>query len=107
VPLSVAGVLITLFVWIYQKTQPIEREWMREIMAPEVGLGVVTPAELDALAGSRATLRSYIREQPRPRTAEHVLEAEVDLAHQIARDGGAETAAVQQARTAVAQARRT
>ncbi len=107
VPLSVAGVLITLFVWIYQKTQPIEREWMREIMAPEVGLGVVTPAELDALAGSRATLRSYIREQPSPRTAEHVLEAEADLAHQIARDGGAETAAVQQARTAVAQARLT
>jgi len=107
VPLSVAGVLITLFVWIYGKTQPIEREWMREIMAPEVGLGVVTPAELDALAGSRATLRSYIREQPSPRTAEHVLEAETDLAHQIARDGGAETAAVQQARTAVAQARRT
>jgi RsiW-degrading membrane proteinase PrsW (M82 family) len=107
VPLSVAGVLITLFVWIYEKTQPIERDWMRELMAPEVGLGVVTPAELDALAGSRSTLRSYIREQPSPRTAEHVLEAETDLAHQIARDGGAETGAVQQARTAVAQARRT
>jgi RsiW-degrading membrane proteinase PrsW (M82 family) len=107
VPLSVAGVLITLFVWIYKKTQPIEREWMRELMAPEVGLGVVTPAELDALTGSRSTLRSYIREQPSPRTAEHVLEAETDLAHQIARDGGAETGAVQQARTAVARARST
>ena len=106
VPLGVAGVLITLFVWIYRNTEPIEREWMRELMAPEVELGVVTPAELDALAGTRSTLRGYIREQPRPRTAEHVLEAETELAHQIARDGGAETAAVQQARDAVAYSRR-
>jgi hypothetical protein len=42
-----------------------------------------------------------------PGTAQNVLEAETDLAHQIARDGGAETAAVQQARAAVTQARGT
>jgi hypothetical protein len=36
-----------------------------------------------------------------------VLEAETDLAHQIARDGGAETVAVEAARAAVAQARGT
>jgi len=36
-----------------------------------------------------------------------VLEAETDLAHQIARHGGAETAEVQQARAAVSQARGT
>jgi hypothetical protein len=34
-----------------------------------------------------------------------VLDAENDLTHQIARDGGKETARVQQAREAVAQAR--
>jgi hypothetical protein len=78
---------------------------MREIMAPEVQLGVVTPAELDALAGSRSTLKSYLRTQPSRRRAQHVLEAERELAHQIARDGGAETAAVQQSRAAVTQAR--
>ena len=64
---------------------------MRELMTPEVRLGVVTPAELDALAGPRSTLRSYIRAQPSRHTAERVLAAETDLAHQIARDGGAET----------------
>jgi hypothetical protein len=74
-------------------------------MAPEVELGVVTEAELEALAGSRATLKSYLRAQPSRSRAEHVLEAERALAHQIARDGGAETAAVRQARTAVAHAR--
>jgi RsiW-degrading membrane proteinase PrsW (M82 family) len=107
VPTIVAGVLITVFVWVYNTTQPIEREWMRELMAPEVELGVVTPDELDALAGTRSMLRSYTRAQPRPRTAKRVLDAETQLAHQIARDDGAETAAVQRARAAVAQARRT
>jgi hypothetical protein len=34
-----------------------------------------------------------------------VLKAEMDLAHQIARDGGAETLAVQAARASVARAR--
>jgi RsiW-degrading membrane proteinase PrsW (M82 family) len=102
---TVACVLIGVVVQIYKTTVPVEREWMRELMAPEVQLGVVTPAELDALAGSRSTLRSYLRTQPSRRRAEHVLGAERELAHQIARDGGVETAAIQHARTAVAQAR--
>jgi protease PrsW len=105
VPTTVACVLIGVFVWIYKTTVPVEREWMRELMAPEVQLGVVTPAELDALAGSRSTLKTYLRTQPSRRRAKQVLEAERELAHQIAREGGAETAAVQQARTAVARAR--
>ena len=106
VPLGVAATLISTFGWIYEKTQPIEREWMRELMAPEVVGGVVTPAELEALGGNAPTCRSYIRAHSRPRTAARVLEVETDLAHQIARDGGAETVAVQAARAAVAQARR-
>ena len=105
VPLIVAGGIIAVFVWVYRNTVPIEREWMRELMAPEVELGVLTPAELDALAGSRSTRRSYIRSQPARRTAEHVLEAATDLAQQLARDGGGDTAAVQRARAAVARAR--
>jgi RsiW-degrading membrane proteinase PrsW (M82 family) len=105
VPLTVASILISVFVWIYNSTQPIEREWMRELMAPEVELGVITADELDALAGTRTALRRYISEQSDRRTARNVLEAENGLAHQIARDGGAETAAVQQARAAVSEAR--
>jgi protease PrsW len=105
VPTTVACVLIGVFVWVYKTSVPVERGWMRELIAPEVQLGVVTPAELDALAGSRSTLKSYLRTQPSRRSAEGVLEAERELAHQIARDGGAETAAVRQARAAVAQAR--
>jgi protease PrsW len=105
VPITVACVLIAVFVWVYETTVPVEREWMRELLAPEVRLGVVAPAELDALAGSRSTLKRYLRTQPTRRTAERVLAAERELAHQIARDGGAETAAIQQARAAVTRAR--
>jgi protease PrsW len=105
VPTAVALVLIGVFVWVYATTVPVERKWMRALMAPEVQLGVVTPAELDALAGSRSTRKSYLRTQPSRRRAGRVLEAERELAHQIARDGGAETAAVQHARAAVARAR--
>jgi RsiW-degrading membrane proteinase PrsW (M82 family) len=76
VPATVAGLLIGVFVWIYRTTVPVEREWIRELIAPEVELGVVTPAELDALAGSRSTLKRYLRAQPSRRRAEHILAAE-------------------------------
>jgi len=107
VPGIVAFALIGVFVWIYDNSVSIEREWMRELMAPEVDRGVVTPEELHALAGSRSTLKTYIRSQRSGRTVKRVLEAETNLAHLIARDGGVETETVQQARVAVAQARHT
>ena len=106
-PGIIALVLISVFVWVYENSEGIEREWMRELMAPEVDRGVVTPDELDALAGTRSTLKTYVRSQPSRRTAKRVLGAETDLVHQIARDGGAETVAVQRARVTVAQARTT
>jgi protease PrsW len=105
VPMAVAWTTISVFVWVYRTAEPIEREWMREILAPEVEPGVVTPAELDALAGPRSTLRLYVRGQRNQAAAKRVLASETQLARQIARDGGAETAAVQQAREAVARAR--
>jgi protease PrsW len=106
VPVIVAVVLISVLIWVYQSSEPVEREWMREILAPEVERGVVTPAELEALAGPRSTLRNHLRSQPDRRRAKRVLDAETDLAHRIARDQGAETPAVQQARAAVAAARK-
>jgi protease PrsW len=105
VPGIVALVLISVFVWVYENSEGIEREWMRELMAPEVDLGVVTRDELEALAGTRSTLKTYVRSQPSRHTAKRVLDAETDLAHQIARDHGAETVAVHRARVTVAQAR--
>ena len=105
VPAIVAGTLISVFIWVYRRSVRSSASGCADLMTPEVKRGVVTPAELDALAGSRSTFRKYIRSQPSRQRAEHVLEAETDLAHQIARDDGAESAGVQRARTAVAQAR--
>jgi hypothetical protein len=107
VPGIVALVLISVFIWVYDNSVGIEREWMRELMSPEVSLGVVAPDELEALAGTRTRLKKYIRSRRNPRIAARVLDAETELAHQIARDGGAETDAVQSARATVARARAT
>jgi protease PrsW len=104
-PVIVASILISTFFWIYRNTEPIEGEWMHELMAPEVENGVVSPAELEALSGSRTVLKAFIKLQPDPVRAKNVLDAETALAHQIARDNGADTAAVQKARAAVSRAR--
>ena len=105
VPAMVAFGLISVFVWVYKNSVGIEREWIRELLAPEVKRGVIPPDELDALAGTRTRLKNYIRSQPSRHRTELGLAADTDLAHQIARDGGAETDAVQRARAAVARAR--
>ena len=106
-PGIVAFVLISVFIWVYDNSVGNEREWMRELMAPEVRLGVVTPDELEALAGTRTRRKTYLRSQPNRHTTERVLEAETELAHQIARDDGAETEAVRGARAAVMRERAT
>jgi protease PrsW len=105
VPGIVALVLISVFIWVYDNSVGIEREWMRELMAPEVEQGVVAPEELEAISGTPTRRKNYIRSQRNPRTAARVLEAETALAQQIARDGGADTDAVQRARVGVARAR--
>lgn len=105
VPGIVAFVLISVFVWVYGNNVGIEREWMRELMAPEVRLGVVRQDELEVLAGTRTRLKKHIRSQPNARKAERVFTAETDLALKSPGDGGAETEAVQSVRTAVARAR--
>jgi hypothetical protein len=63
------------------------------------------PARKGLGAGLMLTAMLMHAAQPSRRRTEHVLEAERDLAHQIARDGGVETPAVQRARAAVAHAR--
>jgi protease PrsW len=85
-----------------------ERVWMRDLMAPEVERGVITPAELDALAGSHRDRRRFVRAQRHHRDhrqARHVIHAGTDLAEQIALAGGADTDAVEHARHEVLRTR--
>lgn len=102
--LFVPVTLIALFVWIYKTSVVTERRWMLELMEPEVALGVLTQADVDALAGSRKQRKAYVKAHPGHRShvrAKQVLDAAGDLAAQIARDGGADTARVRFARDEV------
>ena len=85
-----------------------ERAWMRDLMAPEVERGTITPAELDALAGSHRGRRRFVKAHEHHRNrkhARHVLHAGTDLAEQLAIAGGHETEAVQHARYEVLRVR--
>lgn len=56
---GIAGILI--LVWLLRISAPQEREWTRDVLAPEVEGGTISAAELDALAGTPKERRKYVR----------------------------------------------
>jgi protease PrsW len=85
-----------------------EHGWMRDILAPEVTTGVLTDAELTALAGRRKDRRSAVRHRGEGMSRhreKHVLRAARDLAHDLSAAGGEETARVQHSRAEVQRLR--
>jgi RsiW-degrading membrane proteinase PrsW (M82 family) len=85
-----------------------ERAWMRDLMAPEVDRGTITPPELDALAGSYRDRRRFIKAARGHRShhqARHVIHAAIDLAEEIARADGHDTPPVDFARQEVLRVR--
>ncbi|MEE6166452.1 MULTISPECIES: PrsW family intramembrane metalloprotease [unclassified Mycolicibacterium] len=105
-----AILLVTLIIFfrVYVLTVPQERALLRSVLAPEVASGVLAEAELDAIAGNRRTRRRY-RKSLRPRavrrTARQVVQAGYDLAQELARSRGADTPAVQFARSEIGRIR--
>lgn len=94
--------------WAFRLSQPLEQGWMRDILAPEVAAGHVTDAEIDAAAGRRKTRRAFVKAthgHGAHKDARHTLEAVIDLAHELAAAGGAETPAVEHARDEVVRLR--
>lgn len=94
---------------VYRLTVARERELMRTVLAPEVARGVITPAELDAIAGTRGRRRAFrksLHNRRERRAAGHVLEAARDLANELAVARGAETGRVGFARSEVERIRR-
>ena len=85
-----------------------EREWMHDLMAPEVARGTIAEPELDALAGRYAHRRRYIRSargRAGRKRARLVIRASLDLAEDIGRSGGRETPEVIDARSEVKRVR--
>jgi protease PrsW len=107
-PFIIGLALIWVFVAVYKLSVGAERNWMHELMEPEVQLGVITEDELAALAGTRKQRKVYIKSAKGHRdhrTAKHVIEAGTDLGLQLARDAGQDTPAVNHLRDEVTRLR--
>jgi RsiW-degrading membrane proteinase PrsW (M82 family) len=105
----IVGITLLAFaavITVFNLTVGPERATMRAVMAPEVDSGVLTPDELDALAGGWRARRAYKRKthgRQARRLRHHRLEAAHDLADQIAASGGQETERVRFARAELAR----
>ena len=73
-----------------------EREFMHDILAPEVKNGTITQVEHDALVGHR---------KERKAAGKHVVRAARDLVQELARAGGQSTPEVEHARAEIARLR--
>ena len=101
-------ILLGVFVKVYRSTVKTERSVLREILAPEVELGIVHADEVDALVAPRKERRAFVKAAHGHRdrvAAKHVLHASLDLAEQLAKARGQDTPAVQHARAEVARVR--
>jgi protease PrsW len=85
-----------------------EREFMRDIMGPEVAAGTITEEELDALTGHRRERRVAVRARAAGvsrHREKRVLRAARDLAQDLAAGDGTETPKVAHSRAEVARLR--
>lgn len=109
--LLLAGIVIValaVVVRVFKMTVTRERDFLRDIVAPEVAGGVLTAEEFEAMCGDRKTRKAFRKaaadHSGRKRRA-HVLEAAFDLADELASAHGADTDRVQFARNEVARIR--
>ncbi|EME19383.1 PrsW family intramembrane metalloprotease [Rhodococcus triatomae] len=104
----IIAIALYIVVRVFKMTVPRERQFMRDVMAPEVENGVITPAELDALSGDRKARKAYHKAaatRADRRRADHVLDAARDLADALAVARGRDTPEVEFARSEVTQIR--
>jgi protease PrsW len=114
--LATLGLLLALIVTalviagrVYNVTVKRERDFLRDVMAPEEARGVITAAELDAMVGNRKARKRYRKAAGRKRRerkrARYVLHAAYDLARALAAARGADTGPVRFARSEVTRIR--
>ena len=94
---------------VYKVTVTRERDFLRDVMAPEEARGVITAGELDAMVGNRKARKRYRKAAGRKRRdrkrARYVLHAAYDLARALADSRGADTGRVRFARSEVQRIR--
>jgi RsiW-degrading membrane proteinase PrsW (M82 family) len=87
-----------------------ERDWTRELMAPEAERGIITPEELTVITGSRKDRRRYLKAARHTgrgaRSAtRHLLDAASELATALSASAGQDTPSVIRCREEVARLR--
>lgn len=95
---------LTIVVRVFRMTVPRERQFLRDILAPEVERGVVTGDELTALSGDRKARKAFRKAagtHADRKRREYVLEAAADLADALADSHGIDTGRVEFARAEV------
>lgn len=103
IPYSLVNLVV--FIWVYRRTVARERDWARALLAPEVEIGAITAAELDAYAGTRKDRKHFVKAEKGRRRPKHVLEGVGDLADEIAEGYGVDTEDVVLARQEIARVR--
>ncbi|MFD6268808.1 PrsW family intramembrane metalloprotease [Nocardia asteroides] len=106
--LAITVVALTIAAVVFRTTVPREREFLAQILAPEVEAGTVTEQEAEAACADAKDRRAFRKSGPGRagrRRNERVLDAIFDLADALAADRGAETPRVEFARSEVARLR--
>ncbi|MFC8043308.1 PrsW family intramembrane metalloprotease [Nocardia sp. NPDC057353] len=105
---GVMAVALAIAVRVFALTVPREREFLADILAPEVASGVIRSEEALAACGNGRTRRAFRRagtDRAARRRRAHVLDAVHDLADALAAERGVQTPRVEFARAEVARLR--
>ncbi len=97
----------TILTIAFRRAAPREYQFVRDILAPEVEAGHLTDAEVDGVLDKKAR-KAFEKAAPdrRSRRArKHLRRAILDLAHDVARERGSDTEAVQHSRAEVERLR--
>lgn len=106
--LGTVAIALIIVALVYRLTVTHEREFVRDVMAPEQARNVITTVELDAMAGNRKARKAYrkaSRKRGERRRARYILNAAYALADELAAARGADTERVRFARSEVARIR--
>ncbi|HUO39278.1 MAG TPA: PrsW family intramembrane metalloprotease [Mycobacterium sp.] len=106
--IAVIVAALVIAVRVYRSTVARERDFVRDVMSPELARNVITAAELEAMAGNREARKAYRkagRNRSERKRARYVLNAAYDLGDELAAARGADTDRVRFARAEVGRIR--
>ncbi|SNS95403.1 PrsW family intramembrane metalloprotease [Rhodococcoides kyotonense] len=97
----------TVLTIAFRRAAPREHQFVRDILAPEVEAGHLTAVEVDGVLAKKArkAFRKAAPDRRARRARKHLRRAVLDLAHDVARDKGADTDAVRHSRAEVERLR--